>query len=294
MSLALAVPWTPANTRPAASRAEAELTRDPCRSNQVIAAHLGCSPVTVFYTRARLEATGQIPVIPPPHRLARPRPLSTTAQVIAAGMTTPEQVAQAARVTLRTAQLQLQRTRPQLPDVAAASDAISVTDTTPSPGSRATEALLLNPKRSNRNIAWQAGCEESTVRRARTRLERGGEILAYVVEERDWIAPAGPKPGEQRRPPAIPSLPPMPEEMRLGGLCVQPDLKPEHRYVWTSDREEDREIARRYCRACSVRMICQGWSLSLPVHDPAIYAGMSQVERLRRKHERLAAEPGLR
>ena len=86
-------------------------------------------------------------------------------------------------------------------------------------------------------------------------------------------------------PPAIRELPAMPEEIRLGGLCVQPDLRPEHRYVWTSDEPEDREIARRYCRACSVRMICHGWSLSLPVTDAAIYAGMSQVQRLKAKRE---------
>jgi hypothetical protein len=229
------MPWTATTPRPQAQRAEAELTRDPHRSNQVIAADLGCSQVTVFYTRQRLEAAGTIPHVPPAHRLARPRPVSTAALVIAAGITTPEAIAEQAQVTLRTAQRQLQRARPQLPDAAAATDALSVTDTTPDPGSRATEALLLNPKRSNRNVAASARCDEATVRRARQRLERGGEILEFVTEEREWLAPPGPKPGTQRRPPQIPGLPPMPPEMILGGLCVQPDLRPEHRFVWTSD-----------------------------------------------------------
>ena len=72
----------------------------------------------------------------------------------------------------------------------------------------------------------------------------------------------------------------MPEEIRLGGICVQPTLRPEHRFVWASDREEDRVIARRYCKVCSVQMVCRDWSMFLP-NDDAIYAGLDGQDRQR-------------
>jgi hypothetical protein len=54
------------------------------------------------------------------------------------------------------------------------------------------------------------------------------------------------------------------------------------------DRDE-REAARRACASCPVLEPCRAWSVCLPVTDPAIYAGQSQAQRLRRKREALRA-----
>ncbi len=282
------MPWTATTPRPAASRAGQELIRDPYRSNQVIAAALRCSPVTVWYTRQRLEQTGQIPHIPPQARLARPRPVSTAALAIAQGAATPRAVAAAASVTLRTAQAQLARTKPALPDAVAAANAISVTDTTPDPGSRATEALLSNPRRSNYALAEAAGISETTVRRARARLERAGEILAYVTEEREPKGPPGQLPGPLRHPPQIPDFPEPPDFSK--GLCTH--VPASQARWWTSSETALREAARSICEVCPLLIPCADWSLSLPVTDASIYGGMSQVQRLKAKRDRQAAMQG--
>jgi Transcription factor WhiB len=274
------MPWLTTTPRPAASAAEAELQRDPYRSDATIAAALHCSPVTVFYARRVLERSGAIPHVPPAHRLARPRPVSDAALAVAQGASTAEAVAEAASVTLRTAQKHLQRTRPQQQDCAAATDSLSVRDDTPSPGSRATEALLAHPRRSNYALAADAACDEATIRRARQRLERSNEILAYVTEERTPKGPPGQPPGEQRRPPKIPDLPKPPDWSE--GTCAH--VPPAQQGWWTSQDPVLREAAANLCLSCPVLQPCAEFSLALPVHDPAIYGGMSQVERLRRKH----------
>lgn len=282
------MPWTSASVRPAASRAERELLSDPCRSDELIAAELGCSNVTVWYTRQRLEQAGAIPAIPPPQRIARPRQPSQAALAVALGASTPAEVAEAAGVTIRTAQRQIQRARPELPDVAAATDSLSVLDTTPDPGNRATEALLAHPKRSNYAIAEAAGCDEATVRRARARLERAGEILEFVTEEREPKGPPGQPPGPTRKPPAIRPLPAPPNWSE--GRCAH--VPPSQQSWWTSADPVLREAAANICTACPVLEPCAQWSLSLPVHDPSVYGAMTQTERLRRKAEerRIAAE----
>jgi Transcription factor WhiB len=274
------VPWLTTTPRPAASAAGRELQRDPHRSNQVIAAALRCSPVTVFYARRVLERSGAIPHVPPAHRIARPRPQSSAALAVAQGASSPRSVAEAASVTLRTAQRQLARARPAQHDAAAAADAISVRDDTPSPGSRATEALLAHPRRSNYALAADAACDEATIRRARQRLERSNEILAYVTEERDPKGPPGQPPGPIRRPPKIPDLPKPPDWSE--GTCAH--VPPSQQGWWTSQDPVLREAAANLCLSCPVLQPCAEFSLALPVHDPAIYGGMSQVERLRRKH----------
>lgn len=282
------MPWTATSVRPAASRAERELLSDPARSDELIAAALGCSNVTVWYTRQRLEQAGSIPAIPPPQRLARPRPPSQAALAVALGASTPADVAQAAGVTIRTAQRQIQRARPAHHDAAAAIDSLSVRDTTPNPAGRATEALLLHPRRSNYLLAEQAGCDEATIRRARARLERAGELIAYVTEEREPKGPPGPPPGDQRREPRIPDLPRPPDWSR--GVCAH--VPASQATWWTSSDPVLREAASHLCQTCPVLEPCAQWSLSLPVHDIAVWAGMSRQERLRRKAEqrRIAAQ----
>ena len=39
-------------------------------------------------------------------------------------------------------------------------------------------------------------------------------------------------------------------EMQLGGLCFVPNQRP----VWTSDNADDRALAVRICKTCSVRV----------------------------------------
>jgi hypothetical protein len=274
------VPWLTTTPRPSASAAEAELQRDPYRSDATIAAALRCSPVTVFYARRVLERSGAIPHVPPAHRIARPRPQSSAALAVAQGASDPRSVAGLAGVTLRTAQKHLQRTRPQQHDAAAATDSLSVRDDTPSPGSRATEALLAHPRRSNYALAASAACDEATIRRARQRLERSNEILAYLTQDRTPKGPPGQPPGPIRKPPAIPSLPRPPDWSE--GVCAR--VPRSQQGWWTSSDPVLREAAAELCATCPILIPCAEFSLSLPVTDSSVWAGQSQVERLRRKH----------
>lgn len=88
----------------------------------------------------------------------------------------------------------------------------------------------------------------------------------------------------------------IPEPVELGGLCVQPDLKPAHRHIWTSDKPADRELARRYCKACSVQVICLEWSVDYADgRDSSIYGGRGITWRRAQRAVRdatSAASPG--
>jgi transcription factor WhiB len=88
------------------------------------------------------------------------------------------------------------------------------------------------------------------------------------------------------RPPAwhAPNLPVMPLELADDGLCTrhpEPDL-------WSSRRPSDRARAQQVCSACPVRVICQDWSLSLPVSDSSVWGGLNHAQRLILKRHRAA------
>lgn len=77
-------------------------------------------------------------------------------------------------------------------------------------------------------------------------------------------------------------------EMQLGGLCFVPNQRP----VWTSDNADDRALAVRICKTCSVRVhFCGPWALrNIPPDDDAIYAAMDGARRAER---RAAARPAV-
>jgi Transcription factor WhiB len=53
---------------------------------------------------------------------------------------------------------------------------------------------------------------------------------------------------------------------------------------WTSEIPVEREAAMHACRTvCPVQPQCAAWSLCLPLNDPSVYAGLSQMERRRRR-----------
>lgn len=131
--------------------------------------------------------------------------------------------------------------------------------------------LRADPRRSNPRIAREAGTSEASVRRARAALEDAGQIPAVSV-------PA-------RSPRAYPASAGhafvLPEAVAVEGLCVQPDLKPEHRYLWVSDDPGDIALARRICRSCSVQQICRSWALKLPWSTWGILADTDRAQRRR-------------
>lgn len=282
------MPWTVYSRREATSRAAQALIMDPRQSDLALAGLADCSFTTIARVRARLEQVGVIPRIEPADRIARPRPQqpSATADAIEAlgPDATPRQVADAAGVSMAAAWKALSKVRPRLSDAAAATDALTVVKMP-----RQLEELAAATDQLSVQVTITCTCGTTfhvSAADSRARRRRFCSPACSDAANRELNHATRPRKADPSHPPPqIQPLPPMPEEIRLGGLCTQPDLRPAHRYVWTSDREEDREIARRYCRACSVRMICMGWSLSLPVTDNAIWGGMSQTERLRRKRE---------
>jgi hypothetical protein len=56
------------------------------------------------------------------------------------------------------------------------------------------------------------------------------------------------------------------------------------RSYWTSESPAEREAAKHACKTrCPVEPECAVWSLALPLNDSAVYAGLSQAERRRRR-----------
>jgi hypothetical protein len=91
-------------------------------------------------------------------------------------------------------------------------------------------------------------------------------------------------------PSIIPDLPPA--AFFVAGLCTDArTLSRVGGHIWTSDDRQDRDLARRICRQCEVRLQCQDWSLSLPAWDPAIYAGLAICGRRKLRAARTLAAP---
>jgi hypothetical protein len=87
--------------------------------------------------------------------------------------------------------------------------------------------------------------------------------------------------------PDIPWMPLMPATLHHDGLCADPRTLAKAGYVWTSDSQPDRLLARRICKSCPVSMICLEWSVAaLPATDNAIYAGIGAFTRRKLRGER--------
>jgi hypothetical protein len=95
----------PSRNPGAGARARYELTRDPARSNRIIAAAAGTDATTVQRARRQLEAAGQIPATP--HRIKRPPgrrpPLARSAIAVLGPQATPRQVADHAHISVQAA-----------------------------------------------------------------------------------------------------------------------------------------------------------------------------------------------
>lgn len=89
-------------------------------------------------------------------------------------------------------------------------------------------------------------------------------------------------------------LPAMPWRIAEAGLCTDPRTLAKAGYVWTSDDQADRDLARRICRSCPASIPCAEWSVaSLPATDNNIYAGLGAFgrKRLRGQRRRPAPQP---
>jgi len=272
--------------RPATSAAARVLIEDPQRSDAALAELAQVGSTTITSVRARLEQVGVIPHIPVADRVARPRPRqdSRTAAAIAAGCTTPRQIADAANVSMQAAWRAWRKLNPVQQDVAAATDSISVAkmprmyeDT-----AAATDSITVSATAT----CGQCGQPFSVS----TRNSRRRYCTPRCADAAAAAQGHAPKPrlADPDHPfPQIQSLPPPPDWSR--GTCAH--VPASQQTWWTSSDPVLREAAAHLCSTCPILAECAQFSLALPVTDPAVYAGMSQAERLRRKREerRLAA-----
>ena len=91
----------------------------------------------------------------------------------------------------------------------------------------------------------------------------------------------------ETQPSFIPDLPPA--AFFVDGLCTDPRTLARTGPVWTSDDPQDRDLARRICRSCDVRLLCLDWSLHLPRWDRGIYAGLAVSGRRKLRSQRQQA-----
>jgi hypothetical protein len=260
----------PSRNTGAAQRAAAAMLAAPQRGNASLAREAGCTAQTVWLTRRQLEAAGCIPSRacgppkPPPLRPSRTRDAIQVLGISA----TPRDIAALARVSVQMAwkALQAARTAPSLTDAACAADRLVIV-------------------RQQARLCAQCGQPFTPVRLP----SAGGTRQVYCTRdcarlahiERQRSARPG-KTDAAARTPRIRPLPPAPDWAR--GLCTT--VPSWQRAWWTSEDRDERQAAARMCRDCPVLAECQSWSLSLPLHDDAIYAGLAARDRreLRRRH----------
>jgi Transcription factor WhiB len=277
------VPWTIYSRRPVTSAAAQQLITAPQLSDAALAGLAGCSSSMIASTRQRLESIGVIPHVPAASRTQRPRPQRPSAARDAIAVlgpdATPRQVADAAGVSLQAAHKALARARPAQHDCAAAADAISVSRMPRMLDELAAAADSIAVMAEITCDCGQIFCVTTADAAARQRRFcsarcRNADSAARGRELRQRVAdPDHPFP-------RIPSLPRPPDWSE--GTCAH--VPPAQQGWWTSQDRVLREAAANLCLSCPVLQPCAEFSLSLPVHDPAIYGGMSQIERLRRKH----------
>jgi len=284
------MPWTVYSRREATSAAARVLITSPQLSDAALAELAGVGSTTIGSTRVRLEQVGVIPRVPVADRTARPRPRhdSRTAAAIAAGCTTPRQIADAAGVSLQAAYKALQRTRPRLADAAAAVDSLSVVRDTPefTDVAGSTEAI---------SVVVTITCAQCTAAFTVSTADaqrRHNRFCSDPCRDADSRAQ-----GRQTRPRQadgtrymhqvpIPDFPPPPDWSR--GVCAH--VPKSQQGWWTSRDPVLREAAANLCETCPILAPCAEFSLAMPVTDSAVWAGQTQAERLRRKRAAAAQD----
>ena len=253
----------PSRNPGASHRAASALTRDPARSDRLIALAARCDPATVRRARRDLEAAGTIP--PTPRRAQRtplPRRPGRARLAVARGARTTREVAAAAGVSRSMAWRALHDRSTGLAELAAAVDALSVSAVTACAGCGT--PVTFDPRRGPRR-ACSNRCSLAIGRELRREQQQTGE--------------------SPNRWPPVTGLPKPPDFSQ--GLCTT--VSPSRRTWWTSDDRDEREAAAHMCAACPVREPCEAWSLALPASDPAVYAGLTPAERRKRRREWLLA-----
>jgi hypothetical protein len=154
-----------------------------------------------------------------------------------------------------------------LAEVAAATEALAVTRRTTAACARC-GGLFTYERAAVKARAYCDPCREQKAREGK-----------QLAKERYRQRRAGELP-----PPDLPPMPPPPDWSRA--FCQR---APSHmRPYWTSTIPAEREAASHACRTrCEVEPECALWSLALPLNDSAVYAGLSQIERRRRRRAML-------
>jgi hypothetical protein len=280
----------------AGDRAAAQLRADAARSDALIAVAARCTAETIARIRRQLEQSGSIPVVPASARVPQaPRARRLGTPRVQLGKAAHQLTIDAARSNEAIAALSgtsvwaAREARKRLERIGII-PAIPARQRTRKPypqlRSPARDAILaLGPDATPRAVADLAGVSMQAAWRALQRLRPRLRDCAAAAEAFQVIRPAGTSPSSAvpRHAPQIPAFPPAPD-WRLG-LCTT--VPPRMRSWWTSSDRDEREAAARMCQGCPVQPECAGWSLALPVTDPAVYGGMSQAERLRRKRAAL-------
>ena len=262
------MPWTPKPARERARRPSAR-TRPAATSSSPAHGHfrIHClghprDPRTALahWPRARQPARAQ--ALPCP-ALPRRRPIAQLP---------PDadyrQVAQAARVSPQAAHRML-KTAPRMGDVAAAADSLSVLKVIPLPCAHCRRPFTPD---SPTRVDCRPACQQAAAAAASTRPSWTGATTAP-------------------RPPTRSTRPCHPAAAASAGL--QQGALRHHApgpAGLVDQRDPRRARGRRpHVQGCPVRPDCTQWSLALPLSDPAIYGGISQRERPRRRREWLAA-----
>jgi hypothetical protein len=281
------VPWTVYSRREATSRAARALIEDPHRSDQALAEQAQTSSTTIASVRARLEQVGVIERVPVSQRTQRPRPQrpSATRDLIEQGITSPREVARLAGVSLQAAHQMLRKLNPPLSDAAAAVDALTVVKMPRMLDECAAAADSISVRVAV-TCTWCSAVFCTSTADAQGRKRRFCSDSCRDADSRErGHAPRPRKADPLHPPPQIRPLPPAPD--LSAGTCAH--VPPAQARWWTSSDPFLREAAANLCMTCPVLLPCSRYALALPVTDNAVWAGMSQAERLRRKRAERAA-----
>lgn len=292
-----------------ASRADAELIRDPARSDRAVAGAAGCSRQAVARARARLVRTGAIPATAPAERAARLRPHHSARSRAATCLKSNAwrsdgMIARAARVstpTVRRVRAELEQSG-KIPRVPPSRRAVQ--RQRPRPPSPTRLAILLGA-RTSREITDQAhvtvGAGWKALRAERNRPPVPRPLPPAQDCEHCGFPFIPPSPARGKPPrfcsdscsdaaykrkrhadkpppqpePRYPSLPSPPSWEK--GMCTH--VPPSQASWWTSDNPVLREGAMNICGVCAVREPCLDWSLALPNDDNTVYAGLGRDGR---------------
>jgi hypothetical protein len=274
------VPWTPFTERPATRAAARALITSPRSSDALLAEQAQVAASTVALIRRRLESLHVIEPVPVRDRQRRPypqRPPSRTRLAIdcLGNQATPRAVADAAGVSLQAAWAALRKMSPQLSDAAAAVETFTV--------SKMPRQLLDSAAATDQlSVVATVTCDcgvTFTASHRRQPPRRWCSDACRNAHDRSLGHALRPRAPEPRHPPRIPSYPDPPDWSRARCTTAPQGI----RAYWTSDAADERAYAQALCGRCPVQPECAIWSLALPVTDSAVYAGMSQAERLRRK-----------